>query len=196
MPIVSTAKFLIRYAKNPAQVGAIAPSSPALARVMIRDVDFDRASTIVEFGPGTGAFTRAIVPRLKPSTKFVAIELNPAMARDLRKRFPSVIVHERSVTDAPQILAQEGVPDQGVDVVISGLPWAAFDDALQTAILESTVRILKPGGSLITFGYQVGLLTKKGRAFHQRAREYFSSASRSEWVWANLPPAGVFTFRK
>jgi phosphatidylethanolamine/phosphatidyl-N-methylethanolamine N-methyltransferase len=196
MPLVSTAKFLVRYAMNPAQIGAIAPSSPALARVMLRDVDFARARTIVEYGPGTGAFTRAIMPRLAGTTKFVAIELNGSMARDLRRRFPGLIVHERSVTDAPEIMAQEGVPEEGVDVIISGLPWAAFDDALQTAILESTIKILKPGGSLITFGYQIGLLTKKGRAFHERARGYFSSTSRSEWVWANLPPAGVFTFRK
>jgi hypothetical protein len=39
------------------------------------------ARTIVEFGPGTGAFTREISARLMPGRRYLGIELNPDVVR-------------------------------------------------------------------------------------------------------------------
>jgi phospholipid N-methyltransferase len=84
---------------------------------------------------------------------------------------------------------QEGI--EAVDVIFSGLPWASFDDDLQERVLDATLRVLRPGGQLITFGYRVGTFLPKGRRFYKRLPSYFSSVQRSEYVWRNLPPAFV-----
>jgi phospholipid N-methyltransferase len=50
--------FLKQYIKNPRMIGAVLPSSRNLARKMIEDIDFEKAECIVEYGPGTGVFTK------------------------------------------------------------------------------------------------------------------------------------------
>src|SRR5690242_9870946 len=82
--------LLGRFLRHPQTVGAIAPSSPVLARAMIKDVNFRGAVRIVELGPGTGSFTRAILERIGPLARFVAIELDPKFADEVRRQWPTI----------------------------------------------------------------------------------------------------------
>ncbi len=204
-PPVRTAGFLRQFLRAPTQVGAIAPSSGALAEEMARGIGLEKADVVVEYGPGTGAFTGHILRAAHPQAKVFAIELNPAMAAALRSRFPRLHLHEGSVADVATFCAKEGIelprtdghatraftPGPGVDVVLSGLPWAAFPEPLQRAILDATVGVLKPGGVLATFAYTIGLRTAAGKRFHAMLPEYFTRVERSRVVWRNLPPAVV-----
>lgn len=174
---------------QPFVIGAVAPSSRFLARKMLEGVDLSAAGAVVEFGPGTGAFTDHILPALPRECRYFAIELNPTMARLWRERHPGATLHRDSVANVDRLCAEEGI--EKVDVIFSGLPWASFDDGLQKEILDATMRVLKPGGMLVTFGYRVGTLLPKGRRFYRRLPEYFSKVERSEYVWRNLPPAFV-----
>src|SRR5579883_2753644 len=91
--------FLRQFVRSPRTVGAILPSSPALAEAMLAPIDFGRARTIVEFGPGTGAFTRAIASRLASDARYLGIELNAAFVSTLRQEFPQLDFVHGSVTD-------------------------------------------------------------------------------------------------
>ena len=71
------ATFLWQFAKRPRTTGAIAPSSRGLAWRIVEGIGVESADVIFEFGAGTGAFTRAIVERMKPGAQFVAVEINP-----------------------------------------------------------------------------------------------------------------------
>ncbi len=55
--------FLLEYIKNPRKVGAIVSISKYLAYEMINSIDFEKTECIVEYGPGTGAFTEKILSR-------------------------------------------------------------------------------------------------------------------------------------
>jgi phospholipid N-methyltransferase len=156
---------------------------------MVEGVPLAGSQAVVEFGPGTGSFTDHILPRLPVACRFFAIELNPTMADLWRARHPGRTLHRDSVKNVDSICEREGIPH--VDVIFSGLPWASFDDTLQEETLEATLRVLKPGGQLITFGYRVGTFLPKGRRFYKRLPRYFSKVERSEYVWRNLPPAFV-----
>jgi len=182
-------RFIREFVTQPFIIGAVAPSSQYLARKMIEGVDLGSARAVVEFGPGTGAFTDHILPELSAGCRYFAIELNPSMADAWASRHPGAKLHRGSVAHVDKMCGCEGI-DQ-VDVIFSGLPWASFDDALQKQILDATMKVLRPGGQLITFGYRVGTLLPKGRRFYKRLPEYFSSVKRSEYVWRNLPPAFV-----
>jgi phospholipid N-methyltransferase len=160
---------------------------------MVEAVDLDRASVVVEYGPGTGAFTEHILPRLRPGTAFFPIELNPTMAAHFRRRFPALALQERSVQDLPHILAEHGLPAGGaVDAIVSGLPWAAFPESLQRALLDVTRAALKPGGVMATFTYNTSMLTRAGRRFARVAAEYFTRIERGPTVLRNMPPAFVY----
>ncbi|MDZ4830148.1 MAG: ribosomal RNA adenine dimethylase domain-containing protein [Phycisphaerae bacterium] len=185
--------FLSQYLRHPTEIGAIAPSSRYLARTMLDGIDFAKVGVAAEYGPGSGAFTRGVLASLRPGAAFLPIELNPHMATVFRTAFPGIQLHERSAAEMPAICRDAGLSGAScVDLVVSGLPWAAFPLALQQSILDATVAVLKPGARLVTFAYNVGLWTKAGQRFSKLLPDYFTRVERSRTVWRNLPPAFVY----
>src|SRR5207248_9261151 len=85
--MVERLQFLGGFLREPARVGAFVPSSPALAQAMLSGCDLKSARAVVEFGPGTGAFTRPILERISRQTTFFALELDDKHVRGLRQRF-------------------------------------------------------------------------------------------------------------
>jgi phosphatidylethanolamine/phosphatidyl-N-methylethanolamine N-methyltransferase len=182
--------FIFQYLTRPTMIGAIAPSSPHLAKRMVEWLDLEHAQAVVEIGPGTGAVTGLLLRRLRPQTRFFAIELNPAMAGVLREQYPGLDLTEDSAANIGAQCRRRGIG--ALDCVVSGLPWASFSPELQTEVLGAVTAALRPGGQFVTFAYQVGTLLPAGRRFSKRLPEFFSSVSRSRIVWRNLPPAFVY----
>src|SRR2546427_11552058 len=98
-------RFLSAFLREPARVGSFVPSSPALAQAMLRGCDLRNARTVVEFGAGTGAFTRLILERIGGHTTFLALELDDKHVRGLRQRFPGVPVYRDSAEKVQKYLA-------------------------------------------------------------------------------------------
>ena len=186
----NTLTFLKNFLRHPTQVGAIAPSSPALVQIMVDWFDWQNARSVVEFGPGTGVFTQAIQKKLHADAKFFAIERSGELAQTTRTLCPGVKVYEDSVTNVAALCDQESI-DQ-IDAIICGLPWASFSDALQTEIMETMLARLRPGGQFATFAYWQGIVLPAGRRFSRRLNASFSAVEKSETAWINLPPAFVY----
>ncbi|QOJ01876.1 MAG: methyltransferase domain-containing protein [Phycisphaeraceae bacterium] len=156
---------------------------------MVDAIDTGPGQRIAEYGPGTGVFTDEILRRLDPKARFFAVERNTALADVLKARLPDLHLHAASVEEIERICREEGV--EQLDSIISGLPWASFPESLQRRILDATIRVLRPGGTLVTFGYHVGLFTPAGRRFKKLLPEYFSTITRGRYIWRNTPPAFV-----
>lgn len=186
--------ILKQFFKDPQATGAIAASSPGLARVITSEIGLETATTVVELGPGTGAFTGRIIKTIPTNATFFAVELNTEIVKAFQKRYPDVKIHTECATKLVELLKKENV--ESVDVVVSGLPWAAFPDQLQEDILGAVVESLAPGGVFTTFAYLQGLLLPAGKKFRKRLDDNFSSVAKSKTVWANLPPAFVYRCRK
>lgn len=182
--------FLKNFLRHPTQVGAVAPSSPGLVRAMVDWFDWQEIRNVVEFGPGTGVFTEAIVKHLHPDAQFFAIERSADLVQATRGRCPEATVYHDSVTNVGELCRQHTM-DQ-VDAVICGLPWASFSESLQTEILDAMLGVLPPGARFATFAYWQGLALPAGIRFARRLKETFSSVERSHTVWMNLPPAFVY----
>ncbi len=190
----TAALFLRQFARSPRTVGAVLPSSPALARAMLAPIDFSRARTIVEFGPGTGAFTREIEGRLAPGCGYLGIELNPTFVRELAVAFPRLTFVRGSVADLARILVAEGI--DSIDAIVCGLPWATLPISLQDTVFAAIDQALVPGGVFVTFGYLQSLVLPGAWTLRQRLRRSFAEVGRSRVVWTNLPPAFVYVCRK
>lgn len=186
--------FLLQFFAAPKIVGAILPSSPQLSEVITSWVELDKAESVIEFGPGTGSFTAAIQKKISPRTTFFAIEINPEMVKILKKNYPDITVYNDSVINTPTYLAHHGC--KSTDCIISGLPWAIFDDESQDQILDIIFENLKDNGQFVTFTYLHSILLSSGRKFRKKLYDKFSEVTCSKTVWQNLPPALVYQARK
>jgi len=54
-------RFLRALIARPKNIGAIFPSSPALAKAIARQIDPRMPGPVLELGPGTGVVTKAIL---------------------------------------------------------------------------------------------------------------------------------------
>lgn len=192
--LLNSFTFLLQFLTAPKIVGAILPSSPQLSEVITSWVELDKAESVVEFGPGTGAFTRTIKKKLNPHATFFAIEINLEMVKILNRNFPDVTVYNDSVVNTPMYLEKHGCT--ATDCIISGLPWAAFSDDEQDQILDVVFSNLKNNGQFVTFTYLQSLLLPSGRKFRKKLCDKFSEVTCSKIVWQNLPPALVYQARK
>lgn len=176
-------KFLIEYFKSPRTVGAVAPSSEKLAEEMVRDIDFENARCVVEYGPGTGVFTDKLVERKKKDTLLILLEYNKEFCKQLEKRYneqDNIIIINDSAENLDKYLSKYNI--KKVDYVVSGLPFASLPKNVSNKILDKTKSLLKKDGLFITFQYT---LIKKGFI-----AGYFKKID-TERVVLNVPPAYV-----
>ncbi|HZS46552.1 MAG TPA: methyltransferase domain-containing protein [Blastocatellia bacterium] len=183
-------KFISTFLRKPVATGAIAPSSRWLAELMTEDMKLSQAETVVELGPGTGAFTKAIQEKIRPDALFLAIELNPQFAEELTLQFPDVNIINGSAEKFGEYLQQYG--RSSADSVLCGLPWAGFSQDLQDRLLSAILKSLRPGGKFATFAYIHAAWLPPGRRFRQMLESNFSEVSMTRVVWRNLPPAFVY----
>jgi phospholipid N-methyltransferase len=182
-------RFLKEFVSRPQEIGAIFPSSAALAREMVRCIDWADVQVLVEYGPGLGAITTEILTKTE-GKDFFAVEVNRAYAERFRRDFPGVPLYRDSVANLPDIAAKHGV--RKIDCAISGLPWANFSDEVQEQLLGATFQVLREGGQFVTFAYMHGLPLPAGRRFRQKLKQRFRALKRSRIVWRNTPPAIVY----
>ncbi len=182
--------FLKTFLLHPTQVGAIAPSGPGLVRMMVDSFDWSAVRAIVEYGPGTGVFTEAVLERVSPDAKFFAIEYSGDMVRATQHRCPTADIAQDSVTNVVELCRKRGISQ--VDAILCGLPWASFSESLQREIMGAMFAVLPPGGQFATFAYLQGLALPAGRRFARHLHEHFSVVEKSPTVWRNLPPALVY----
>lgn len=189
--LATISRFAFQMLRTPGTTGAFLPSSPGLARRIVRLAGVSAARHVVEIGPGTGAFTTEIVKSLGPGAEFTAIEHNPEFVRHLRNHFPGVRVLQGCAGDLRDMLSSHALPQ--ADAVVSGLPWANFGTDLQDSILDAIHECLLPGGQFATFAYFGPHLLPRGREFKRALRQRFSQVEMSPLEVLNLPPAFVYS---
>jgi phospholipid N-methyltransferase len=161
---------------------------------MVSWVDWVRVDVCVEFGPGTGAFTRSILDSLREGARFFAVELNEQFAGLMARKFPDVDTVCRSVADIDAICRERGVDK--IDCIICGLPWAGFPAPLQDRLMQAVLSRMSEGGYFATFAYLQGTILPAGKRFKRLLHDSFKSVDRSRTVWRNLPPAFVYRCRR
>lgn len=181
-------KFLKEYISQPDTIGAIAPSSRHLAAAMAASIDFDQARCIVEYGAGTGVFTREVAARKKPGTVYIVIEQNGRFYKMLQKQFQKtagvVLVHG-DAGDVCRFLEEQGF--QHADYIISGLPFTSLPEQVSRRILSQTQEAVGAKGVFTTFQY-----TLLRKLFLE---EYFH-IQKIVRIWRNLPLAFVMDMKR
>jgi phosphatidylethanolamine/phosphatidyl-N-methylethanolamine N-methyltransferase len=202
----SIAVFWRQFRQNFEAVGAVAPSSAALAQAMTaRLAQKTGPARVLEAGAGTGAFTGQILSCLRPGDSCDIVEINPQLFTHLTRRFPAELpgVDLRWIND--DIRAVD--PGPGYDFIVFSLPLTNFPPALVQELLSRMVDSLRPSGTfsyvryifISRFKYAFG--GKDVRAAmdsNQAIIEAFTSRYQvgRTAVLRNLPPAWVFYWQR
>jgi phosphatidylethanolamine/phosphatidyl-N-methylethanolamine N-methyltransferase len=176
-------QFFRSWVSNPLQVSAIAPSGERLARLMTKEIEA-LGEPVLELGPGTGVFTRALLARGVRECDLTLVEFGAEFAGVLSGRFPEARVVQM---DAGEIGRSRLFDDRTVGAVISGLPLLSMAPAKVSDILAGVFRVLRAGGAFYQFTYGP-------RCPVQRSimTDLDLQATRIGGTVRNLPPASVY----
>ncbi|GAA4763387.1 MULTISPECIES: class I SAM-dependent methyltransferase [Flavobacterium] len=183
---MSKKKFISEVLKSTGTIGALSPSSSFLAKKMLEPIDFSKTECIVEFGPGTGVFTKKLLENMRPDAKLLAFEINPTFIEELKliKDNRLVLIND-SAEKIKGYLKENGFTS--ANYIVSSLPFAMIPDEVVDSILTNSDNALSEGGKYIQFQYSLNAKKK--------LEGYFSEISIN-FTLLNLPPAFVYICSK
>jgi phospholipid N-methyltransferase len=201
--------FLTEALRDFRHTGSVWPSSPVLAKAMTSSIArIEGPRRVLEVGPGTGPFTKAILRKLRAGDQFDMVEINESFCRKLEKsllspyrgRHPQVAVRLHC---AP---IEEAALEGPYDVIVCGLPFNNFPPKLMRQIFRRMFALLKDDGELVYFEYagvrvmKGPVMDSAGRARLKRIDAYGKSLRRKhdgkkELVLANFPPAIAYRLK-
>jgi phosphatidylethanolamine/phosphatidyl-N-methylethanolamine N-methyltransferase len=179
-------RFFRNWIEKPLSMGAVTPSGKALARTMAAFVDPTIPGPIIELGPGTGPVTDALVAQGIDPSRLVLVEFDPTFCRLLRARYPTATVVQGDAYSLRRLLNTPLL--EPAAAVVSGLP--LFTKPLQTRLrlIHEAFSLMLPGAPFVQFTYAAYSPIPKTLT---RVK-----SEASERVWANIPPARVWVYRR
>lgn len=176
-------RFFRTWLKAPLQVAAYGPSSPALARAVALAAQPGREGPVIELGAGTGALTDALVDAGVSPDRLVLFESDAGFADILRCRYPRARIiggNAYGVVDIPGL--------SGAATIVSGLPLVQVPAAPRAQFVIDCLRTLgKPGARFVQLTYMPASPVPLARLPGVQAEV-------SRTVWANFPPARVWSY--
>ena len=177
--------FALAWVRNPRRVGAIAPASRALAQAVAAEVSRVGPELLLAIGAGTGAITRALADLGPPPDRFFIIERDPGLVRHLHHRFPRAEVLHACATrlDALPLPAASSL------MLVSSLPLLSMPRDEARRCVQAMLALLErqPNARLLQYTYAA----RHVRPFDQLPPGW--RWRRVTTVWANLPPATVWS---
>lgn len=166
--------------RHPRQVGAVWPTSSRAVSDLLDMADLGEARAVLEFGAGTGVYTRQVLPRLRPEARFLSFELDPELAAAVSARLSDPRL--RLINDSAEH-AESYLEGEKADVLLSSVPFTSLPADLREKLLREARATLKPGGRMLVLQYSKTVLPHLQRHFGPVQKRVSP---------VNLPPAFLF----
>lgn len=199
--ITDYTNFLRELPDSFSEIGAMLPSSPHLAKLMIEPLMISERGpwSILEIGPGTGPFTRSILKEMKSSDSLQICEINHRFMEVLKKSLANnysyqankdrINFYEGSIIDLAETIEPESF-----DFIVSSLPFHNFPVELVEEFLAVYSKVLKKDGILSFFHY-AGLRKLSGISPSKKVRDRVKEVDKLLRAWCE-ENAKVGTFRR
>lgn len=175
--------FLRAWTTHPGRVGAVIPSSVSLADLITSEIT-PASAPILELGPGTGVFTRALLARGVREDALSLVEAGSEFARLLETRFPKARV---LCMDAAELASRALFDGPEVGAVVSGIPLLNLQLPQIAAIVGGAFGYLRPHAAFYQFTY--GPRCPVPQPVLQQLGLHATSIGRT---LLNVPPAAVY----
>lgn len=143
--------FFKRWLADPITMASIIPSSPALRKLVSKNLICGPDEVVVEFGGGTGAITKAFLEAGIAPSRIYSIEIDKELVDFLQQTYPDINVVHGDARVADQLIAPHHVGKVGTVVV--GIPMVLLPLKLQQEIVDAIFRVLPPGRRFLLFTY-------------------------------------------
>ncbi|HWZ42168.1 MAG TPA: rRNA adenine N-6-methyltransferase family protein [Candidatus Saccharimonadales bacterium] len=153
-----TLLFAKNFIQHPRMLGSLIPSSRFLVDRLLGKVDWNRARTIVEYGPGVGTITSHILARMAPDAKLVVFEMNGDFVSYLRRALPDPRLHV--VHGSAESVGAElrRLDCGGADYIISGIPYTTMPEGTRSRIMQESSTVLNQGGAVLVYQFTRAVL--------------------------------------
>lgn len=142
--------FLFRQFLKDRRIASVKSTSTYLVRRICGRMDLSGPRVVVEYGPGRGCFTKALLDRLSPDSRLVLIETNPEFVALLRRvRDPRLRVASGSAEGVKNVLGRLGL--RRADYVLSGIPFSHYPESRKLRLLEDTRAVLGDDGVFLAY---------------------------------------------
>ncbi len=167
-----TLLFAKNFLQHPRMLGSLIPSSRFLVDRLLAKVDWERARTIVEYGPGVGTITAPILSRMSTHTRLVVFEMNEDFVCYLKRSFPDPRLHvvHGSAENVQREL--DRLKLDGADYIISGIPFTTMPIKLREKIMAESREALRPGGAVLVYQFTRAVLPYLRSHFNQIDQDF------------------------
>lgn len=181
-------EFLQAFIKNPLKVGAIAPSSPELAKKMVEEIVPDEDSVVMELGVGTGSFTKLLQKKVPDKKSYLGIELDKELVKSLRKNFPDMRFMRGNACKAFALHKRSKFGK--VEYILSGLPFVSMPKEINDKIFAQIEKFMEQGNCMFrTFQYAHGYYLPPAIKLRAFMCDRYGSSEKSPLIVKNVPPA-------
>lgn len=185
-------QFLQAFLKNPLKVGAIAPSSPQLARMMLKGIEPNEDNIIVELGVGTGAITKYIRQVIPDERSYLGIEVDPNLVSSLHTKYPDLSIVCGNASETSRIHKESGLGKVGY--VLCCLPFVTLPGEVAKGVLSEVEQLMDKGCTFRAFQYAHGYYSPSALKLREFMRSRYGRSRRSPLVVKNVPPAYTLTW--
>jgi phospholipid N-methyltransferase len=164
--------FAKNFIQHPKMLGSLIPSSRFLVDRLLARVDWKRARTLVEYGPGVGTITAHVLARMSPDARLIVFEMNADFVKYLRRAFPDPRLHvvHGSAESVGAELEKLGI--EGADYIISGIPYTTMPEDLRGRIMNESRAALKPGGAVLVYQFTRAVLPYLRACFEEVDQDF------------------------
>lgn len=160
------------------------PTSQRAVSDMLDLARVSEAQLVVEFGAGSGVYTRELLARMGPESRLLAFEVDPGLAARVRAELDDPRLE---LVGASAEEVESHLDGAQVDILVSALPFTSLPGEVRGSVLDLSPKILKPGGVMLVLQYSPFIQRELQRRFASVERRVSP---------LNVPPAFLFRCSK
>lgn len=182
---------LLRTFLSDRHVASVAPTRRKCIAEILDGLPCGQMEQVIEFGSGTGAFTKELLRHLPSGARLLAFDTNAALCRELSRLIQDTrltVIH-RSALEAKHVAYANNM--RRASLIVSGVPLSFLSAPERRALFAQVQELLEPSGRFLLYqaawtphANNTQILREIGSCFHVAHVQYFL---------LNLPPLVVFT---
>lgn len=171
------------FLRSPGLVGSAFPASRYLVDKLLAPIDWSKAKVVVEYGPGSGPLTRAMLRRMPRDSRLITLDVSSHFTKHLQRTIddPRLLAVTASAASVVDVLDRHGLGS--ADLIVTGVPFSTMSPQLGDQIMDASAMVLTPGGKLLAYQMRTAVAGLIERRF---------GAVRKSYSWRNIPPCHLY----